>query len=310
MKKDTFGLLIVSVGVGCLLITSALAQSPLKPASDLVGEIITDGGSVKVNGVPAQRGSSIFNGSEIQTSEAAAFVSLTSGGGVLSIAPGSRVKITREQSQIIAQVLKGSVTMRSLLPSTVVAPDRIITSEPDNLYKVSVSDSGTVVESLLKSVAVRTAQGAVQTIAAQTTRAIAGAVAPVDDSPRPGVDQPTQELTDRGRNCFIKIELCDVDVAPDPDPTGPTLTVTGVLSCGTPSGRMPVGGARVRLMIFTLDRNVLGPFQTTTGTGAPIPVGRFRFDVTNPSIAAGGSARVVSVNCGSCFNTIQSCAFP
>jgi hypothetical protein len=164
-----------------------------------------------------------------------------------------------------------------------------------------------VVESLLKSVAVKTAEGSVQTVAAEATRAIAGAVTPSDDSPRPGVNQPTQELTDRGRNCFIKIEQCDVT-------GGDTLTVGGVLSCGTRDGRVPVGGAPVRLMIFTLDRNQLGPFETTTGTGMGmpfVPVGRFRFDpVTNPSIAAGGSARVVSVNCGSCINAINSCAFP
>lgn len=307
MNKSKLRILVISVGVVCLLITSALGQSPSKPTTDLVGEIITDGGSVSVNGTRAQRGSSIFNGSEIQTGDASAFVNITSGGGVLSISPGARVKITREQSRIVAQVFEGCVTMRSSLASTVIAPDRVITSEPDNLYKVSVSDSGTAVESLLKSVAVKTAQGAVQTVAAEAMAAIASGATSSGDSPRPGVDQPTQELTDRGRNCFIKIEQCDVT-------DGDTLTVGGVLSCGTRNGRMPVGGARVRLMIFTLDRNQLGPFETTTGTGMGIPfvpVGRFTFDpVTDPSIAAGGSARVVSVNCGSCINTIQSCAFP
>jgi len=289
MKKKVHKRLSYLILVVLSLTLTAVGQVPQQPKAEPVGEIITSGDSVQINGTVAQRGSTVFSGSEIQTGGASAFVNLTSGGGVLSVAPGSRVKVSREQAKIIAEVLKGSVTVRSSLASTVIAPDRVVNSEPGDLYTVSVPDSGAgaVVQSMLKSVVVKTADGALQMVAAEAAGAVAAAIGP-NDSPRPGVDQPAQ-ATNRGQNCFVTIMCSKV---------GSMLTVTGEVFCGGND----VGGATVVLRIFFSNRAPgLGPFTMTTLTSPPSMVGHYTFGpITNSNIPGGGVAVVEVTNCGPC----------
>lgn len=272
-------LIAVVVALGTLTVWSQ-SDSKVTP----FGELLTNGRFVLVNGAPAGRGSTVFNGSEIQTEDTTAFINILSGGGVLSIAPGSRVKITRRQARIIAEVLQGSVTVRSRLASTVIAPDRVIQSEPNNLYTVSVLDSGTKVESLLKSVKVAVANGVTETIAAQAGQALTDAVAPVG-TPKPA---PVQQgpVTDRGQNCFVDVRCQRI---------GTRLEVRGEVTCGG----TPVAGVQVQMRVILNDRTVLGPFTTTTNA-----TGDYFFDPDAPGNAAlknvttGGIATVQAQECG------------
>jgi hypothetical protein len=287
MMKKTPKVLAVSPLLLLLIAISGQSQSPQKTVAEPVGEIIANGAPVSINGTPVPRGSTVFNGNEIRTGDASAFVRLTSEGGVLSIAPGSAIKITREQGKIVAQVLKGSVTVRSPLASMVIAPDRVVNSDAANLYTVSVSDSGTLVKSLLKSVVVQAADGVVQTIAAQATGALGAAMAPDDSSkPHPQAEPP---VTDRGENCFISV-LCER--------MGTTLTVMGKTSCKGQG----VGGVRVTLRIFFSNRAPsIGPLFTTTKIMPAGAVGLFEYPpITNPNVAGGGVAEVIVNDCGMC----------
>jgi hypothetical protein len=261
MKKSSFVALAVYMLLIFLCAPITMSQTNQKVSTKPVAEIITSGGSVQVNGTSAQRGMSIFNGSEVQTSDASAFVNFTSGGGVLSIAPGSRVKVSREQGKIIAEVLKGSVTVRSPLASTVIAPDRTINSEPNNLYTVSISDSGTSVQSLSKALAVKTANGLTQTVAAEVGRAITGGIAQTE----PDIDQPAQGQTTQFSGSFVGADCMKV---------GNILMVSGKLICnGNPAG---VAGATVVLTIRLNCRpsNFVPP-QTTMTDGN----GNYKFTV-------------------------------
>ncbi|MBI3950384.1 MAG: hypothetical protein HY314_08015 [Acidobacteria bacterium] len=281
MKQNSVKVLTFTMFVVLFVVVTGVSQSPQKTAAEPVGVLNTGAESVIVNGAPAPRGSTVFNGNEIRTGDEAATVNLASGGGVLSIGPESRVKISRDQAKIIAEVLKGSVTMRTPLASTVIAPDRTVNSEADNLYRVSVSDSGTAVQSFLKSVAVKTADGAVQTIAAEAMGAVAAAASDSGDTPAPA--QPEQVTPERG--CFISAE-CKVD--------GTTLVVSGIVLC---QGN-PVGGETVRLMVtFRAARSERVRLTTTTIPSGAM-AGRYSFTVTNPNVPDGGVAVVMIRRCG------------
>jgi hypothetical protein len=266
------------------IITFGQSKTMTKP----VGEIVSHDGEVTINGTSAQRGTAVFNGNEIQTIRGSAFLNLTAGGGVLSMAPGSRVKISRDEKKVVTEIIAGTITVRSPLASTVIAPDRVITSEPDNLYTVSVQSSGTTVNSFSKSLMVRAADGAVQTIAAQAAGAVAKAIAQTG----PGADQPTQ-ATDRTQSAWVTAR-CML--------TGTTLMVSGDVSCRG----ILVDGAEVRLNLQLRDGTIITQTTTTNAAGA------YKFTVTIPPQPPGfrGVAHVFAVtNIPGCADSGVRCYF-
>jgi len=282
MMKSTQKTLAFSILAVLSLIVPAASQSPLKPVAEPLGAVMTSDQRVIINGASAQRGSTIFNGDEIQTGEAPASINLSSGGGVLSIAPGSRVKISRAQAKIIAEVLNGSITVRSPLASTVLASGRVVSSEPDNLYSVSVSDAGTAVESFLKSVAVKTADGATQTIAAQATKNNASPVqvGPGDLEPVTPIDGLFVTI-----NCVLTFK---------------TLMSSGIVACRG----IPVDGARVILRVLVA--GILPITQTTTTDSS----GQYKFTITDDELIKGGTAEVTATTTRrGCARARNSCVF-
>jgi hypothetical protein len=283
MSKITFNVLLLSTLVVLLLAVGAPSQSTSKSKAQPLGEIITEGDSVKINGTSAQRGTTVFEGSAIQTGDGLAFVNLTSGGGVLSIGPGSEVKITREQSTIVAYVIKGSVTVRSQLASTVIAPDRVVTSGPDNLYTVSVSNSGTQVGSLLKSVAVKAADGAIRTVAAQVPGALMGSAGALySPNPERSVALSPDESCTVTTSCRR---------------SGDTLDVSGRVSCTSNA----IGGTRVTLHCYFRNREVGAPQSTMTNRQ-----GDYRFVLTSENVKMGGSVWLIADSCGKCGGNVPT----
>lgn len=282
MMKRTQKALAFSLLAMLSLIVPAASQSPLKPVAEPLGAVMTSDQRVIINGASAQRGSTVFNGDEIQTGEAPASINVSSGGGVLSIAPMSRVKISREQAKLIAEVLTGSLTVRSPLASTVLASGRVVSSEPDNLYRVSVSDAGAAVESFLKSVAVKTADGATQTIAAQSTKlnAVPVQVGPGDLEPVTPIGGLDVSIT-----CVLTFK---------------TLMVSGIVTCRG----IPVAGARVVLRVFVA--GILPITRTTTTDSA----GRYKFTITDDELIKGGTAEVTATTTRrGCGRAQNSCVF-
>lgn len=280
---NTFTKLIVMI----LAVTmTGLGQS--KSVHKPVGEIVTHEGQVKIDGASAQRGATVFDGNEIHVVSGSAFVNLLAGSGVLSLSPGSRLKLSRDEKQVNVELLAGSVTVRSKLASRVIAPDRIITSGPDNLYAVSVQDSGTTVNSLSKSLMVRTADGAVQTIVAEAAGALTKAIARNE----PSRDQPAQ-ATERTRTAWVSAR-CML--------TGLTLMVSGDVSCRG----VLIAGAEVRLNVQLRDGTIITQTTTTNSVGA------YKFTVTIPPQPPGfrGTAHVVAItNIPGCGDAGNRCYF-
>jgi hypothetical protein len=282
MKKSTVKWMSLLAMVVLCLASTAVIQSQNKPLAEPVGEILSSGGNVSVNGTQVTRGSTVFNKNEIQTGTTTAFVNFSSGGGVLSIAPDSRVKVSREQGKIIAEVLQGSVTLRSPLASTIIAPDRVVSSDPDNLYTVSVSDASTTVQALMKPLSV-TMNGVVNTIAVEAAQTMTtAAFSKSADKPEP--HSPAQN-TPRPNNCFVDAR-CRVTM-------DNFVTVTGAVSCGG----VPVPDTRVRLDFVFLDRfrPRAGPFTTTTGAD-----GHYSFVKVVPAGTGGVAIVQLLGNCGAC----------
>jgi hypothetical protein len=287
MEKNTRRVVVVSLALVLCLATTTLSQSPPKPAAEPVGAIASSGDTVLVNGATAQRGTTVFSGNEIRTGATATSVHLTSGGGIVSIAPESRVKLIRERDKVIAEVLKGSVTMRSPLTTVVVAPDQTVNSGPNNLYTVSTSDSGSVVESFLKEVAVKAADGAVQTIAPKVPNTLGREATPLQG----GVGEPEPITPERGP--FI-VARCMV--------TGNTLMVSGSISCNG----VAVPGAQV-----TVSAQVRGfPLLFLRETVTTDESGRYKATFTHDRIPRGGTARLSArTNIASCGVGANSCEF-
>lgn len=282
MNRNTFRGMTHSGIVVLLLAVAGVGQSPPKTAADPVGVVATEARSVKVQGSHAQRGSTVFNGEEIQTSDDPVTVDVTSGGGALVIAPKSRVKLSRESSRVVAEVLKGTVTIRSPLSSTVITRDRIIQSEPENLYRVTISDSGTGVESFMKSVTVKAASGALETIVAQAggLKAAGPQQGPNDGEPVTPVKGPF--LT---ANCTL---------------SGTTLTVFGVVTCRG----VAIAGADVVLWITVPGGFSINKTTKTDGTG------RYEFILTDDRLARGGISRLtVQTNRHGCVHIQNACNF-
>ncbi|MCS6803927.1 MAG: hypothetical protein RMM98_03445 [Acidobacteriota bacterium] len=259
-----------------------------KSVNKPVGEIVTREGQVKIDGTSAQRGATVFNGSEIEVVDGSAFLNLLAGSGVLSLTAGSRVKVSRDEQRVIAELMAGTITVRSALASTVVAPDRVITSEPDNLYTVSVQKSGTTVSSLSKSLMVRTADGAVQTVAAEAADTLAKAIARIE----PRNDQPAQ-ATERTRTAWVSAR-CML--------TGLTLMVSGDVSCRG----VLIAGAEVRLNVQLRDGTIITQTTTTDSVGA------YKFTLTIPPQPPGfrGAAHVVAItNIPGCGDAGNRCYF-
>jgi hypothetical protein len=289
MKMHKLEVLALSVFLGSWLAITGVSQSPSQSVIEVVGEIITDNDQVRINGAPAQRGSTIFNGNEIQTADGSAFVTFTANAGVLSIGPDSRVKVSRQQGNIIAEVFKGTVTVRSRVASTVIAPDRVISSEPNNLYTVSIADSGTVARSLMKSLLIKTAAGVTHTIAAQATEALASAAIPS------AIGKPNliaeAKLTP-GQGCFLSVQCVT---------TGNMVMASGTVLC---DGN-PVSGTIVTGRVFFRDRTISKPVAQVTNAA-----GEYKISITNDSVAGGGTAVVTINNCGQCrTRTGNRCSF-
>jgi hypothetical protein len=294
MKTSCLMVVMCSMLIVLCLAATALSQDPPKSPAEPVGVIVTSGDQVMVNGATVHRGSTVFSGNDVQTGDVPAFVNITSGGGALSVAPHSRVRLSREQAKIIAEIIHGSLTVRSPLASTVVAPGRVITSEPDNLYTVSVSGTEAAIKSLLKPVTVRTAEGTVQTIAAAMVSGAAAVTFPSSDSTGggPGAAQPPvpgypPEVTPYG-GCFVAVICQVIDTN--------TLRVAGIVLC---NGN-PVGGTTVDLRIFLRNQAVMGPVTVrTVQTGSRI--GQYEFTFRSPSmLSIGGMAVATVTDCGQC----------
>jgi hypothetical protein len=131
-----------------------LSFHPTVAAQAVLGEILITGNAT-INQVKATSGSTFFSGSEIQTFDrASAIINLSHGGGVLSLEPGSRVKITGDR-EITAEVYHGTITLRTTQASRVRTPQAMIESEADNAYLVTVSTDGTIVEPMRHRVVVQ-----------------------------------------------------------------------------------------------------------------------------------------------------------
>jgi hypothetical protein len=272
------GLTLSTLMLVCLAATT-LSKSPQKPMAELVGEVIMNGDLVRINRAPAQRGSTVFNGNEIQTENTSAFVHLTSGRGVLSVGPGAQVRISLVQAKIIAEVFRGSITVRTALASTVIAPDRVVNSEPDNLYTVSVSDSGTMVESLLKPVAVKAADGGVEIITPQVTKAVATA-GPLRDFSRPSPSE--RRVMGETESCFVSATCRRTDN---------TLIVSGQVLCTV----NPVTGTRVTLRCYFQKKKGNALLATRTDHS-----GKYEFAMTDPRVSVGGMTHIIVEDCGQC----------
>jgi hypothetical protein len=293
MKERKRNMVTLLAGLLLCLATTAESQAPSGRAAEPIGVVIANNNQVTVNGTEIKAGTTVFSGNEIQTGDGTAFVNVTSG-GALSLSPGSKIKLSREQARIVAEVLQGSITVRSLLASTVKAPGRVINSEPDNLYTVSLTGQETQVRSLLKPVSVTTADGVVQTIAATVGGSVAAAAF---SSGRPG-----RVIVDRGlqpsppgyppsvtpyAGCAV-ITLCAR--------TGPnTVRISGIVMCnGT-----PVAGTGVLIRLYFQNNTSSGPKPTGTLSDGP-RAGHYELTITDPNVVHGGMAVVTVQDCGLC----------
>lgn len=287
MKRDTNKTMLIGLALGWCLIGTTWGQSPPQSSKQPVGALTGQAQSVLINGVAAERGTTVFSGSEIRTGATAAAVHLIGGGGLVSIAPESQVKLVREQDTVIAEVSKGSITMRSPLASMVVTPDRTVRSEPNNLYTVSTSNSGSVVESFLKEVAVRAADGVVQTIAPKAPTTVGRPTTPLQGS----VGEPEPITPVRGpfvvANCML---------------TGNTLMVSGTVACNG----IAVAGASVTVSVQIKGLPPVFLRETVTTDEA----GRYKATFTDERLSRGGTARLSAVtNIASCGTAAGSCQF-
>ncbi|MDW8239322.1 MAG: hypothetical protein RMM98_06890 [Acidobacteriota bacterium] len=287
MKREMNTTILIWLVVGSCLMGAAWAESPPKLQKQPVGALAGESQSVLINGVAAERGTTVFSGSEIRTGATAAAVHLTGGGGLVSIAPESHVKLVREKDTIIAEVSKGSVTMRSPLASVVVAPDQTVRSGPNNLYTVSTSSAGSVVESFLKEVAVRAADGVVRTVAPKAPVTGGRTTTPL----QAGVGEPEPITPVRGPFVVANCTL-----------TGNTLIVSGAVACNG----IAVAGASVTVHVTTKGLPPVTLRQTVTADEA----GRFRTTFTNDALSRGGTARISAVtNIPACGTAAGSCQF-
>jgi len=262
-----------------------------------IGEIITGGeGTVLVNGVRVAWGSTLFNGSEIQTSTSTAFVRFNEVAGALSISEDSRVRISREQGRIVAEVLQGAVTVRADVATRIVASGRIIESDPTNLYSVTVFDKDT--EPLVRTVQkpVRVSLGEkLMTIVPEAVSSAAESLVAQMNGPQPeaALAQVVTPTTALFADCKAVLVGC-------------TLTVTqgpfGVLSFGN-----PVIGARVTDLVTFRLRAPRAAGSARSGAGGVYTIVHALTTAQCKVAPSGGTVRIIATY--GRYRTANQCTF-